>query len=149
MLVSEGTEELYANDPPKLNKCIQFGLLSLIFWIIVIYLGYYIKDYQCALFVYQYAVFWNVMTLLMNAFDVAMKISQFHSWRLSEDILHFLTLLGGGSATVLVMVLFKHKAQKPSYQETFFTWCNLSVLWMFFVLFIVYSYQQVFLVFFR
>jgi len=149
MLVSEGAEEVYANDPPKLRKCVKYGVGSLLFWMLVMYYGYSVKDYQCAVFVYQYAVFWNALTLLVNITDVIMKKLDFDFWSPSEDILHFLTLLGGGPATVLTMIILKQKVQKPSYQETFFTWCGLSILWMLFVLFIVFSYQQILLEFFR
>ena len=149
MLVSEGTEELYANDPPKLKKCVMHGVGSLLFWILVIYFGYSIKDYQCALFTYQYAVFWNGLTLLVNVTDFFLQKFEFEFWSPSEDILHFLTLLGGGPATVVAMVMLRHNAQKPSYQETFFTWCSISILWMMFVLFVVFSYQQVLLEVFR
>ena len=149
MLFRRGTEALYANDPPKLNKCIVYGVGSFLFWVAVICSGYCIKDYQCAMFVYNYAIFWNALTAIVNVSDVILNKVDFYFWRPPDDILHFLTLLGGAPTTVLVMVLLKHNKHKLFYQETFFTWCGLSCLWKLFVLFIVYSNQQMFMEFFR
>ena len=149
MWSNKDANDLYANDPPKLSKCIQFGCMAFISWLAVAAIGYLIRDYQCVSYILTYAVYWNVVTLSLNVFDFGMKNYGFYDWSLSEDILHFLTLLGGGPAIVLVMVMLKYNSKNPSFQETFFTWCSLSPLWMLFVLFIVYSYQHVFNEFFK
>ena len=142
-------KKLYANDPPKLLKCFKYAVSSLLFWFLVMYVGFVLRDVQCARFVFNYAVFINVMTLLVNFIDFVVKSQELFIWEISEDTLHFFTLLGGAPATVTAMILLKHNMKNPSYQEAFFTWCVLSCLWMIFVLFIVYSYQQVFLEFLR
>ena len=145
MWAHKGTEHLYVDDPPKLFKCIKYGLAATLFWFVAAALGYYVRDDQSPRFILQYALYWNIFTLAVNAFDKLLHISGCYNWGVSEDFLHFLTLLGGGPSTVLVMALLRHKSKKPSYQETFFTWCSLSCWWMLFICFIVYSYQQVFI----
>lgn len=143
MWSNKDVDHLYVNDAPKFMKCIRYGLLAALFWFVVAALGYHVRDEQSPKFILNYALYWNLLTITVNILDKL--LSGFSSFGVSEDILHFLTLLGGAPSTVFAMVLFKQKSKKPSYQETFFTWCGLSSLWMIFVCFIVYSYQHVFI----
>lgn len=56
----------------------------------------------------------NVVTFCVFGIDKMMAVSQ--SWRISEKMLWFLSLIGGSAGALLAMHTFRHKTKKVSFQ---------------------------------
>ena len=57
-----------------------------------------------------YLIFINVITFIICGYDKMMAIK--HRYRIPEDILLFLSFIGGSLGFILGMLVFRHKTKK-------------------------------------
>ncbi|PJA47233.1 DUF1294 domain-containing protein [Candidatus Uhrbacteria bacterium CG_4_9_14_3_um_filter_36_7] len=56
----------------------------------------------------------NIASFLLFGFDKIQSISS--DWRVPENILYFVTFLGGSIGSILGMFIFRHKTRKTRFQ---------------------------------
>lgn len=70
----------------------------------------------------------NIITFLAWGFDKLRAVQ--HSWRVSERLLIFLTLIGGAFGALAGMLLFRHKTRKLMFKIWIGLGCVIHLLVM-------------------
>jgi uncharacterized membrane protein YsdA (DUF1294 family) len=67
------------------------------------------------------------------AYAVDKSAARHGRWRVSENTLHLLALIGGWPGALVAQRVFRHKSRKPSFQATFLLTVvlNCALLWWF------------------
>jgi len=114
------------------GKCIGYGFANLIAWIISIWYLLISEHCQSALIIGLYTLVVQTITFKLY-YDDHIACIFGKNQRIPEDLLHLFTLLGGGPAGTLAMLLLSHKVQNSGFQKEFMLMSLLSLLVIIFV----------------
>lgn len=64
--------------------------------------------------IYYYLIIMNILSFIICGFDKIMAIK--HKYRIPEDVLLFLSFIGGCFGFILGMFIFRHKTKKAKFK---------------------------------
>jgi len=84
----------------------------------------------------------SVATFILYAIDKSAAVHQ--RWRVRENTLHLISILGGWPGAFLGQTLFRHKTQKRSFRIVFWLTVTVNLIIIFFI-FVYPLIQHVFI----
>ena len=99
-----------------------------IFYLILFYLT---QDKKIEIYTIPYYLLISTLTFFIYAKDK--DFSQDGSWRISENTLHFLSIIGGWTGALIAQDKLKHKSSKRSFKILFFVTIILNIAFLFYI----------------
>ena len=119
------------NDMLQFGKCIGYGFLTLLAWVGTIWYLSSIGSMSASVLAF-YALVVQVFTFKCYYDDhVAFTLGK--SKRVPEDLMHLATLLGGGAAGAVAMLILHHKTQNSFFQTDYTYMCMTSLCIIIFI----------------
>ena len=108
-------------------KNILFLFLAILF---LVFVGFLALNEKLPLMAIVYYVAICGITFLAYSFDKS--AAEDSGWRISEDFLHILSIIGGWPGALVAQVLIRHKSKKRSFRIAFWTTVCLNCFLLFF-----------------
>lgn len=84
------------------------------------------------IFLLFYLITVNIISFILFALDK--RRARRKDWRISENILLLVSLIGGGTGSLMAMVIFKHKLSKKRFYigvPIFIILNRIAIIWIF------------------
>ncbi len=111
----------------KTNTISWFSIITItIFYLMLFYLT---QNTTIEFYIIPYYALISILTFYIYASDK--NSAQDRDWRISENTLHFLSIIGGWSGALLAIDKLQHKSRKKSFKIVFFITILLNLVLLF------------------